>query len=381
MAVAGRSGDETASNLAGTLREATFVRVIAAADGDSLAAAGLLAHALTERNIPFQASVRTERATMETDDTTTVLVGRDGPADCTIRGERSASETIFAACRDLGTDPNPVLALAGAFATGTIEGSTAFEAARKRGLIDRRPGIAIPVADTGDGLAHTTLAHAPFSGDEAATDALLDGRTFAEGDDGRRQTASLLALAVAGTEEATPRAAERVERVLRPYAIAEPHGDDERSAGVGFATVGGYADVLRATAHERPGVGLALALGHDARETALDAWRTHAKRAHTALQDATTERHRNVFVARVDADVPLATTARLLRDFRSPEPVALVLAGTDAAAAACEDIDLRGKMNEAATAAGGEGEGSARRGCARFNDAEKFLATFREAVA
>lgn len=381
MAVAGRSGESRASSLAGTLREASFVRVLAAADGDSLAAAGLLARALAERNTPFQVSARTERPTTETDDATTVLVGRDGPADCVLWGERPASETAFAACRDLGTDPNPLLALAGAFTTGPIEGSAAFETAREQELVEQRPGIAIPVTDITDGIAHTTLVHAHFSGDEAAAESLLDGRAFAEDDDGRRQVASLLALAVTSVEESTPCAAERIERALRPYTITKQSGNSERSVSAEFATIGGYADVLRATAHERPGVGLALALGHDAREAALSTWRTHAKRAHAALRNATTERHRNLFVARVDADTSLATTSRLLRDFRSPEPIALALTETGAAAAACEDTDLGKRMDEAATTAGGEGEGTSRRGNARFEDVEKFLASFREAVA
>ena len=49
MAVAGRSEDgSTAASAAAALREAGFVRFRITADGDALAAAGLLARALAE---------------------------------------------------------------------------------------------------------------------------------------------------------------------------------------------------------------------------------------------------------------------------------------------------------------------------------------------
>ena len=382
MAVAGRSEESPAANsVADALRDAGFVRLSTAADADSLAAAGLLARALSHRETPFQASVidawRPEAET--TDDATTIHIGRDGTADVTLSSK--ASETAFAVCRDLGTDPDPVLALARAFAApGEFEGSAAFERARERNLIEQRPGVAIPVTDLTDGLAHTTLAHAPFSGDREATAAALDGGEVADDED-RRRVASLLALSVAGMADSTPRATEVVECALRPYAITERDRDDASTVSARFETVGGYADVLRASAREQPGVGLALALGHDVCEAALSAWRTHGKRAHTALRDATTERYRNVFVARVGIDAPLSTTARLLCDFRSPEPVALVVGETRAVAAACEDATLGGRMAEAGAAADGDGNGSARRGRARFENPERFISAFREAIA
>jgi hypothetical protein len=370
MAVAGRPEERAANSVAGVLREAGFVRLAASPDGDSLAATGLLARALSDRGTPFQASVvrAGQPKTGATDDTTTVLIGREGAADTALPArEKPASETAFEVCRELDTGPDPVLALTGMFTAGGFEGSAAFESARERELIEQRPGVAIPVADMTDGLAHTTLAHAPFSGDSGATAAALDGR------DDHRQVASLLALSVVSAEQSTPRAAEVVERALRPYVITEP--DTAR-----FETVGGYTDVLRASAREQPGTGLALALGHDVREAALSAWRTHGKHVHTALREATTERYRNVFVARVGADAPLATTARLLCDFRSPEPVALAIGETRAAAVACEDANVGRRMHEAGAAAGGDGNGSARRGRARFENSEKFVSAFREAV-
>ena len=387
MAVAGRSEDAAPDGVATALREAGFVRFRVAADGDALAAAGLLARALAERDTPFQASVvRGGRPattdTTGTDDTTTVRIGGTEPADVTLDPPGPASEAAFEAARELGSDPDPVLALAGAFTTpdATLEGSAAFEAARDHDRIEQRPGIGIPTADLTDGLAHTTLVHAGFSGDPDAVRGLLDGRETADTDEQRRRVASIVALAAAGAENATPRAAETVEDALRPYAISE-RSDDGPATAPEFATVGGYADVLRACAHERPGTGLALAIGHDVRDAALSAWRVHARRTHTAVRNATTARHRNLVVVRADADAPLATTARLLCEFRSPEPVVLVVGETEAAAAAADDRDLGTRMHEAATAADGDGAGGERRGGAAFADSEAFVTAFREAMA
>lgn len=367
MAIAGRSEDSPAADSAAdALREAAFVRLLAGDDGDSLAATGLLGRALAERGTPFQARI-VGQATESTDDATTVHIGCGGAGDLTLPQERPVSETAFGMARDLDTDPDPVLALAG-MGEG-LEGTSAFEDAHRQGVVERRPGVAVPVADLTDGLAHTTLVHTPFSGDEEATAAALDGR------DDPREVASLLAISVANMDGATPRAAESVARALRPYAITA----GESTVSGRCETVGGYADVLRASARERPGVGLALALGHDVWDTALAAWRTHGTRAHVALREATTERHRGVFVARVD-DAPLSTTARLLCDFRSPEPIALAVSETRAAAAAAEDTDLGDHMREAGAAAGGDGDGSARRGRARFENADEFVSAFREAL-
>ena len=369
MAIAGRPEDSPAADSAAdALREAAFVRLLASDDADSLAAAGLLGRALAERDVPFQARV-TGRATAATDDATTVHIGIEG-GDVTLSGRPSASETALGIARELGGDPDPLLALAGAFPAG-FEEDTVLADARERDLVEQRPGVAMPVDDLVDGLAHTTLVRAPFSGDEEAAAAALDGR------DDPREVASLLALSVVSMDGATPRAAESVARALRPDTIID---DGDRAVGGHPVTVGGYADVLRACARERPGVGIALALGHDVWDAALAAWRTHGKRAHAALDGVTTERHRGLFVVRVD-DAPLATVARLLCDFRSPEPVVLAVSETRATAAASDEVKLGERMHEAGAAVGGDGHGSARRGRARFEDADAFVTAFREASA
>lgn len=366
MAAMGRSRGE----LAATLADAPFVRVAPRADGDAVAAAGLVLRALAARSTPFRARVvaptdgppDTESGENEDDEGTTLALGFEG-------GPASDEPASLAAARlvaDLGDDPDRALTLAGCHAAG-VSPSTVDLAAD----LDRREGVGIPTPDLADGLAHSTLVHADFSGDERAAGAVLDD--LADNPNGRT-IASLVTLETTGADGATPRAAERVERVLRPHAT--PDGP--------FETVEGHADVLDCLARETPGLALALAMGHDVRSEALEAWRAHAGAAHRALREATTGRYNSLFVARTDeAGTPVETTARLLRDFRSPEPVALVVADGEAAVASVEDADadLGRVMTETAAAVGGSGGGTARRGVATYEgEARAFIAAVREAM-
>jgi hypothetical protein len=386
----------SASDVAGLLAGAEFVRLLARADGDCLAGAGLLARACAQRGVPYQVRVGRFGETLadpESDesadaDDATVGVGLDPAADAHLPTETTpASVTAYDAVRELDASPDPVLALAGVTAAGHPPGASesahVLEAARARGL-ERRPGVGVPTDDLADGLAHSTLAHADYSGDaKAAQAALAELGLPAELDDSAHQrVASEFALAVAGADSATDRAAASVERALRPNAIS----GDEAAEGddTPFATVEGYADVLEAVARERPGSGVALALGHDARADALDAWRDHAEQAHAALREGTTGRYDGLFALRTES-APVETVARLLLDFRSPEPMALVVADAEAAAASVEsadDGDVGTAIAEAAAAVGGTGGGTPRRGYARFDpetDAKEFLSAFREA--
>ncbi|WP_135819979.1 exonuclease RecJ [Halostella litorea] len=391
MSTTGRTATAAPDALAATLREAPFVRVLAAADGDSVAAAGVVARAL---DCPFQVSVtrtaaererRAATAEQPRDAAATLVVGDDADGPAIAGRETPASVTAVDVARELGASADPVLALAGVAAAGGVPGAgesaSVLAAAEERGLVERRPGVAVPVADLADGLAHTTLAHADFSGDPTAAGAALAELDLpADLDDGAYSTvASLVALSASGGERATPRAAEAVERALRPYATPESP----------FATVSGYADVLATTAEAAPGTAVAAALGHDVRDAALDAWRDAAERAHRALREATTGRYDGLFVARHDA-APVATTARLLQDFRSPEPVALVVGDGEAAAAAVEDRGVGAAMRAGADAVGGEAGGDARTGYVRFDsdqddgaaspETKEFIAAFREAL-
>ena len=368
--MASRSDTTTAVNdptdsVAAALSSASFVRLVASADGDGLAAAGLLARALRRADVPFQVRVDAGDATAPAgDDGLLVCVGSaSANADVIVAPDAEpaglrAYRIAVEISRDTGpAAPDPTLALAGIVADGANPASVAgdlVETAEAAGTVVRRPGVAIPVDDVVDGLTHSTLLHAPFSGDRDATAAVLsslslpDGATDADTDaEPRRSVASCVALAVAGDDDATPRAADAVERALRPYATPEAP----------FATLGGFADVLTATAREQPGTGIALALGHGGPDAALDAWRTHSRAVHTGLDSASTTRHDGVFVARIGdedgatapAGTPgrLATIARLACDFRSPEPLVVAVGDGVAAIAARES----GAADAAATLA------------------------------
>ncbi|WP_123623117.1 exonuclease RecJ [Halorubrum sp. CSM-61] len=372
--------------LAGVLADAPFARLVATDDGDALAAAALLARALRAVGTPFQVRVSRDPVPDAGDDAVAVTVGADRGPHAIPGAGRPASTDAFATARALGDDPDPVVALAGVVAAGSVPGTDgsgdALEAAERAELVRRRPGVALPTADLADGLAASTLVRTRYSGDpEAARAALAElGLPADLDDDAHRRLASLIAVDVADAEDASARAASAVERALRPYATAEDAAP--------FETVGGYADALDALAREAPGTGVALALDTDPsdglRTAALDAWRTHGLAAHRALGAATTGRYDGCFVARVDlagggtgggatdeadetapdAAGVLPTIARLARDFRSPEPVAVAVDETagQLAAAATDPIGLGDACRSAAGEVGGEGWGTADRG-------------------
>ncbi|TKX68329.1 exonuclease RecJ, partial [Halorubrum sp. GN11GM_10-3_MGM] len=371
--------------LAGVLADAPFVRLVATDDGDALAAAGLLARALRATGTPFQARVDPDPVPDDVDDGVAVAVGVDrGPHAIHAEG-RPVSTAAYAVARALGVEPDPVVALAGVVAAGSIPGADgsgdALDAAERAGRVERRPGVALPVSGGDDGaeaapsrpeaLAASTLARTPYSGDpEGARDALAPLGLPADPDsDDRRRFASLVAVDAVDGDDASERSAAAVERALRPYATDGP-----------FETVGGYADVLDALAREAPGTGVALALASDPdpslRTAALDAWHRHGLAAHRALDDATVGRYDGCVVARVDASATvLPTVARIVRDFRSPEPVAVALdegAGRLAAAAvdggraagdaAADPVRLGDACRTAAGEVGGHGWGTPARG-------------------
>jgi len=373
-----------AGEVAAAVREAPFVRVVAAADGDALAASGVFARALRESSIPFQIRLDAVPDPVPGDgDDLVVGIGATG-GDLALSGAEPASLTAAQTARELGVAPDPLLALAGvATADCPLDAGDAaplLDAVRERTPVDRRPGVAMPTADLETGLAHSTLVSAPISGDpEAARAALSDLDLSAEPtDQEHRRLASWLAIEATAS---STRAVEAVERALRPHATPE----------ASFATIEGFGDVLDAVARERPGTGVALAIRDEGLRTAtLDAWRTHARAVHGALAEAATGRYDGVFVARVDDGDPgrLGTIARLCRDFRSPEPIVLVVgAGDESAAAAAASVDdgrLGAAMAEAVRAVDPEGStaGDGRRATARIDDVEvsRFVTAFREAL-
>lgn len=359
-----------ASDVAGQLQGADFLRLVAAPTGDALAAAGLLARAVEG---PYQATVAPFPADAEraTEADCTVGLGLD-TGDVTVT-DTPFSRLAFAVADSLGRADH-WLALAGTVAAGAEPSGALLDAADS----ERQPGLAVPTADAADGLAHTTLAHGSFSGDREAAAAVLEGadgndRTDGADEETRRRQASLVALTVA--EESTPRGATAVERFLRPYV------------GGPFRTVGGYADVLEALARTQPGLGVALAAGAGDREAALEAWRAHGRQAHATLAAATTARYDGVLVAQcergdqADSGAPLGTVTRLLAQYRSPEPVVLAVADGRAAAHAADDTDAGRVTAAAAETVGGTTAGTARAARAQFRaDTTEFAVAFREAL-
>ncbi|MFT4891280.1 MAG: hypothetical protein ACI9YT_002206 [Halobacteriales archaeon] len=365
-------------DVAAALSEARFVRVVASADGDALAAGGVLAAALDDHDVPFQ--VRTvampdDRAwrTDGPDECVVALGLENGDADAVVDPpETPTTVAAWQIAREIGGEPEPTLALAGAVAAGVTPGADGTAPLLEAADLERRPGIAVPTADLADGLAHSTLVHAAFSGDESAAGAALADLSLPSELDAsaRRRVASL--VAVEATEGAPARAATAVERFLHPSAT--PAGP--------FETLGGYVDVLDALAATAPGIGVALALGNEVRGAALDEWRDHARRVHDGLRSAHTGRYDGVFVARHD-DWSTATAARLLRDYRSPEPVALAVGDGEATLAGPGDRELGPVARAAAEAVDGRAGGAGRRARIAFDpetDVTDLVTAIREAL-
>ena len=346
----GTPGD---GGIATTVREARLCQLLPRADGDAVAAAAILAGACDAADTPYHVSaIRTReglrsRLASADPDADAVVIGARAPEQPALSGS-SASREAHEVASALGVSPDPALALAGVVAAG------ADPADATPGLLERADaepvaGVAIPTDDAADGLAHTTLAHAAVSGKRERVVEELDGLGA---DPDPRDVASLLALAVAGSDGATARSATAVERAIHPYRIPGP-----------FRTVGGYADVLSALARRAPGLALALAMTGEGREAALSAWRERAVRTHDAVRSAETARYDGLTVARIDG--PVAPTARLLRDFRSPEPGVLAV-GDGEAAIATVSTGAGDAIEAAAEAAGDSGLGREDRGYARF---------------
>ncbi len=330
---------DAAGAVASAVAAAPFVRIFGHADGDSLAACGLLAAACRDRSIPFRVHIAADPAGEATaagdpDDSRTVVVtrGHNTPSPDlevpTANVSQPVSVAAAAISRELGVEPDPVLALAGVIAAGETLGDAGSDgllaAAETADLVARRPGVAVPTTDLAADLAHSTRFDAPFSGDVDATSELcadLGVPTDADSavDAGTRtQLASAVAVATATAASAGPQAADSVEASLRPYATPTAP----------FATLGGYADVLSVLAREAPGMVVSLALGSSAANSeAVTIWREHAAATHAALDDPVSGRYEGVYLLRVEADRPavVPTVARLTRKFRSPEPVALVV--------------------------------------------------------
>lgn len=377
MSATGRS-EETApaaSDIAARLRDAGLVRLVGGATGDAVAAVGLFTLALEANDVAHQSSVVAvpRPASRATDADLTVALGRPAADAEVVLGADGtpASATALAVASELGA-VDYELGLAGIAAAGDHPSSDVLGAASDHG-IDHEPGIATPTPALADGLAHSGLVHTSFSGDRDAASRLVEASSADEDADGHRRLASVVAVTVCEDDTTVPAAADAVEGFLRP--LVAPGGR--------FETVEGYGDVLDATARASPELGVPLALGAVETTTALETWRTHTQQAHEAVRSASTGRYDGLFVVQCSGDAPLGTVARLVADYRSPEPLVLALDDTAAVARTATertpDDHVGDRVGRAASRVGGAGGGSRTRGRAEFDgEPTEFVAVFRE---
>lgn len=306
-----QDGGSTASadELISALTATDFVTIDVTPDVDPIAATGMTIRALEYWSIPYH--VRIRRWPTRTRDTAVdgvhIGFGTVGQTISIDPAETPASQVVYRALTELDTEPDPIVAAAGLLGTDREPPDDIMSTA----ALDAEPGFATPTPDLADGLAHSTLLTGPFSGDIDRATAMVDG----VGTDDATDVVALSSL-VAVEVATTPRAVTRIERVLKPHPIPD------RPA----TTVEGFADVLAATSREDPSTAIALAAGRDMFEQALTSWRSHARRTHAAIADASPARYDGLVIYRTESG-PLETCARLLRDFVAAEPVVAAVDG------------------------------------------------------
>lgn len=304
-------------DIASTITEHGVVQMGVRADAGSLAAAGIIARVCEAVGAGFH--ITTVRTTAEhaawhetTDPDAGVLsIGIDAESPGGL-----PPVCLGAAVADRLDVLVPVaLVVAGGLADGRPPSTLDAPGIDFDG-IHQRPGLGIPTEDPIVGVAYSTLIHGSFSGDPDAVRELLpvdgdsDGESFTDTD--RKGVASVVALECLGSEAATDRATVGLERFLQPHVGKSP-----------FASLEGYMDVLDVVSRSQPGLGIALTTGANIQEAALAAWQDTATQVHAGIRDAELSRYDGVVVARTEGPVELV--ARVLRDYRSPEPVVLAI--------------------------------------------------------
>jgi len=306
----------------------------------------------------FQVRVSRDPVPDAGDDAVAVTIGADrGPHAIPGLGRPASTDAFaIARARGVGVDPIRSSPLAGVVAAGSVPGTDgsgdALEAAEHTDRVRRRPGVALPTVDLADGLAASMLVRTSYSGDsEAARAALADlGLPADLDDDAHRRLASLVAVVDGGRRgcEHTGRLCGRRARSARTPRSETRHRS-RRSAATPTCSTRSPARLPVRESRWRSTAIRATSFGPP---RSTRGGRTDSPRTARALDDATIGRYDGCLVARValaggdrseedgdaapDAAAVLPTVARLVRDFRSPEPVAVAVdeaAGRLAAAA------------------------------------------------
>lgn len=383
----GDSPDATgASQLEHELANTEFARITAYPDGDSVAAAGILAKTCSALEVPFRLRAGTPTSNPDTEaDTTVIVVGHHRPDpethDLHVGGRGPASKDAFEATRDVdGVESDPVLALAGLTTLPTPVDETAGDVrslAEDLGYLSQRPGVATATKDLMNGLANALTIHTPFSGrPDRAQANLAELDLPVEMDvDGHRRLEAFAATATAPTGR--PSAREALQTGIRPYAV-----EDGR-----FQTLAGYGDVLRAIARDAPGIGFGLVLDDVDESEALEVLGEHAEAAHQCVRRAEVFEYDSFAVARVDGEsltddrveAALPTVARLVRDFRTPMSTCYAVTDGYAAGATRTAEAVGPRVQAAGQSLDGGGLARQHRGEAQFDGtAEEFVQTLRD---
>lgn len=355
MSTARRSTEQTIDPDAAVtaLRGAPLVRILTKQFADSIAAAGVLTQGLAEQQIPFQVSPTTSqddramRASAGDPDAVTVSIGSlTDPDLADIVLDHAPVEMAVSIVKRLGADPEPHLPLAGIIARGeNPEKLPELLSSTRDPEQSRSSRFGIPVDDLVDGLAHSLLIHAPFSGDRSQVADMLDRVGVdidqIDSDETLRQIAS--AVAINATDGPNPkRAADYVESFLYPHVTSHQ-----------FRTLEGFADILMSTTQSHPGTAVALAIGGNVQSAALETWRQHALTVHRQLNDIELKRYNGV-VSFSGEWTWIRTAARVVQRTMSPEPVTIARSDEGVAVAAEDEDRLTAAIEGITEQTGGE---------------------------
>jgi len=254
MATVDRESEKRAgTDVATRLSTAPFVRIVARADGDGVAAAGTVARALAASGVPFQvatgrtAADRVARAEVDADGETLLVGATPTPGDALELPDATAGAPLSArawrvadALLDGRAERSRVatLSLAGAVAASVTPGTAGTASVLEVVDLDRRPGVATPTTPV-DGLAHSTLVHGPFSGSpERARETLGPVAETPADEEAAREFASAVTLATLNTEGATAAAAAVAPSVFNVASVTAEANSRAASSSAGVSATG-----------------------------------------------------------------------------------------------------------------------------------------------
>ena len=317
MAATTRGGNGV-SDLTDQLQNTNFLHLGIAPSATGLVTAGILIHWITERQIPYQATIGP--ASHEHD-------GADLSVDIGFSAEYEADLVVT---RD---EAIPTVIDIGENSRGAIPQWLQQTAHTLNG--SSPPGesstIGVPTSSLALGISLSTQVHGPFSSDEKRVATFCD-----QYQDDLTSLRTALTLDLLASSPPSKTMATEVENFVASTKI---------TAGP-FATSGGTIEVLSVLAQTKPGHALSCVSGAKNADLALEEWKKAATAIHSTIQQAELSNSDDVTI--VESSTPaVVSVARLMRRYMDSAPIVVAhsdetvgIAGVDEAAMhAIEGLD------------------------------------------